>query len=192
MTQPFLITGLPRSRTAWMAEASRVVDRVHCQHDPLAWLPTWDRVFDLCWAYRPGLEYAGVSDHGFGFHLPAIMQRTAPRTLIIERPIAEVEDSLRRLGMEPGNICALLAEALTFEHPQIRRVAYSDLTDTSVVLACLAWLTPGAERSAGRIDWLQGINIQADVERQKASARRRAGDVRGNLVPTDYYDRFVA
>jgi hypothetical protein len=158
--EPFLITGLPRSRTAWMAAAAQN-DKSVCLHEPLRHAKKWTDVFDIAWALK-GFQYVGVSDHGMGFHLPEIMNRTAPRTLIIERPIAEVNASLARLGLPASNICDLLMEVLnTCRHPNILRVKYAHLESTEVVGHCLRHLMPDAVVCWERLFCLQRLNIQA-------------------------------
>ena len=191
MSNPFLIVGLPRSRTTWMAAAATIEGRSYCHHEPLRWLDRWDDLFTVIWNGRTSLEYLGVSDHGFGFFLPQIMERRAPRTLVIERPIAEVEASLRAIGIEPGNFCALLSEALTYVHPRIRRVGYADLENTGVVVNCLEWLMPGLAIDRARIERMQGENIQADVEAVLQDVAARRNDM-GNLLPADVLARLVA
>ena len=188
---PFLITGLPRSRTAWMAKACSVFGVSMCLHEPLRWLDRWEDVFTAIWRPRFALDFVGVSDHGFGFHLPAIMERLAPRTLIIERPIAEVEASWERVsGLPAGNFCTLLAECLAFDHPQIKRVGYADLDSTDTVLDCMAWLMPGLRVSRKEIDRLQGVNVQADIEGIIKEAVSRRDDL-PKLFPADILARLA-
>lgn len=162
MSKPFLITGLPRSRTAWMAAAA-TDGRAVCFHEPMAAMRRWDDVFEQIWHGRGSMQHVGIADHGLGFHLPAIMDRLGPRTLIIERPIAEVNTALARLGLPPTNFCDLLAEHLAFDHPRIRRVGYKDLEDAHEVRRCLEWLMPGQFIDQRRLARYQMLNIQADL-----------------------------
>lgn len=185
MSQPFLITGLPRSRTAWMAEIAHS-DRAVCFHEPMAHLARWDDVFGEIWGERWVRAFVGIADHGLGFHLPEIMRRAEPRTLIIERPIVEVEASLDLIGLLGSRLfLELLAAALAYQHPLIRRVPYASLADTSAVVECLQWLMPGAPIDAGRIAAMQGQNIQAleNIE------RGRAADM-ANFLPADVVARL--
>ena len=136
MSEPFLITGLPRSRTAWMAEIATDGDMA-CHHEPMTWLNRWDDIFTRIWGVADGPRYMGISDHLLGFYLPEIMARSMPRTLIIERPIGEVRVSLERLGQRAEPFCTMLLAALAYAHPLILRVAYGDLRDTATVARCL-------------------------------------------------------
>jgi hypothetical protein len=171
----FLITGLPRSRTAWMAVAATDGTAV-CYHEPTMHLARWDDVFDEIWHGHGGFEHVGISDHGLGFHLPEITRRQV-RTLIIDRPIAEVDASLARIGLGGSNFCDLLAEALAYRHSLIRRVPYAALADTDTVIACLDYLMPGAFIDPARIADLQGENIQADVHAAIRAGMARADDL---------------
>lgn len=187
--EPFLITGLPRSRTAWMAAAAQN-DKSVCLHEPTRYAAKWTDVFDIAWALK-GFQYVGASDHGLGFHLPEIMARTAPRTLIIERPIDEVNASLARLGLPASNFCELLMEVLnTCRHPNILRVKYAHLESPEVVGHCLAHLMPDAKQSWERLFCLQRLNIQAQGIDDVVAAGLRRGAHGGALVPPHILDRL--
>lgn len=173
MDHPFLITGLPRSRTAWMAVAA-TTDESLCEHEPLAKVTGWRDVMYTTWHRDGSYPYAGASDHALGFHLREIMETLAPRTLIIERPILMVEASLGRMGVPRSNFCTLLQEALAYEHPNIRRVPYRALSVTQAVIDCLEWLMPGLTFNVARIAYLQRLNIQAHLPAVMRDAERGA------------------
>jgi hypothetical protein len=188
VSEPFLITGLPRSRTAWMAEVA-TFGRAVCFHEPMARLERWSEIFAL-WGAQSGACFVGIADHGLGFFLPEIMRRAAPRTLIIERPIEEVEASLDLIGV-PGSrlFLELLSKALAYPHPRIGRVPYASLSDSNVVRYCLQWLMPGAPIDIDRIAAMQRENIQA-LENIQAG-RQRAADI-ANFLPADVIARLRA
>jgi hypothetical protein len=167
VTEPFLITGLPRSRTAWMAVAA-LNDQSICWHEPLAWLKQWEGALDL-WR-SSAHRYVGISDSALGFHLPEIIARASPRVLVIERDIAEVKASGAALGIGPSNYLTLLKAALVIDHPLIVRVPYDALTDDRVVASCLRHLMPRADIHMDRIKVLQRMNIQTDMERVNRDA----------------------
>lgn len=138
-------------------------DQAMCWHEPAAWMGRWDCVFDL---WRGGAHrYIGVSDSLLGFHLPAIVARAAPRILVIERDINEVEASGAALGIGRSNYCSLLQAALAYNHLSIERVPYVALTDDRTVAACLRHLMPDAVIDMDRIKMLQRMNVQTDMER---------------------------
>lgn len=168
MSKPFLITGLPRSRTAWMAVAASN-DQSVCWHEPLSWLGHWEAVFHAIWPGRDH-RYVGISDSALGFHLPEIIARVAPRVLVIERDIAEVEASGAALGIVQPKYLTLLKSALEYDHSLIERVPYEVLTDDRVVASCLRHLMPGASIHMDRIKMLQRVNIQTDMDRVNRDA----------------------
>lgn len=168
MSAPFLVTGLPRTRSAWLAVVA-TIDRSLCYHEPTSWLPRWQDVFDLWNASTH--RYTGISDNALGFHLPEIIARIAPRVLIIERDIGEVEASLdEALGMGRLNYCALLQSALDYDHPLIMRIPYAYLKDDRTVAECLTHLMPDLAVDMVRIKELQRMNIQTDMSRVKRLA----------------------
>jgi hypothetical protein len=168
MSEYYLITGLPRSRTAWMAAAA-TTDQSICWHEPLPRLSRWEDIFETIWR-RSRHRYVGISDSALGFHLPEIIARAAPRVLVIERDITEVEASGAAIGIVAPKYLTLLKAALGYVHPLIERVPYADLADDRVVAACLRHLMPKAVIHMDRIKALQGFNIQADLKHVKRHA----------------------
>ena len=187
MSEPFLITGLPRSRTAWFAAVASN-DRSICYHEPLSRLDRWEDIFSVVWCHQQA-EYVGISDHGLGFWLAEIMDRLAPRTLIIERPMEEVKASLTRIGVTQTNMCELLLEKLAVVHPRVMRVPYAALESVETVTRCLRHLMPTVNVNASRIRELQRLNIQADVKTTLADAQSRVRAV-DHFVPRDVLARL--
>ena len=122
----YLITGLPRSRTAWMAEFMP-----NCAHEPVGYM---QKIEDLQQVYS---DFDGVSDSGMGFWLGWILEHIKPRTVIIERPIEEVEASLMAMGtkLPATNFCDLLLEELAkfHDHPLVMRVPFNALGNVRVM-----------------------------------------------------------
>ncbi len=167
MPIPFLITGLPRSRTAWLAAAASA-DASICWHEPTAWLDRWQGAFDI---WRDGTHaHVGISDSGLGFHLPEIIERASPRVLVIERDMAEVEAFGVRQGYPRTNYLELLKGALAYDHPLIERVPFAALTNDRVVADRLKHLMPGMVVDMDRIAMLQRLNIQTDLARVNRDA----------------------
>lgn len=157
MFAPFWITGLPRSRTAWFAEAMRGA-RSSCFHELTAETRSFAE-FKARWLSGADQQHRGNSDSGCGLHIARIMDEIAPRTLIVERPIDEVERSLKALlGVDPPRRdLERLQEALAYSHPLIKRVRFSDLADRHALVEAVEWLLPGHGEAAGR---LADVNIQ--------------------------------
>ncbi len=147
----FLICGLPRSRTAWFACATGAYHEPISLHGP-GWISDWQ-------------DGEGVSDSGAAPYLPFILKTIKPRTLIVERPRAEVVTSLvRYFGRAEleDQIDALLdghIRGLATESDLIRRVPFADLHSLEVVEAALAWLEVKPPRNLAQ---LNHFNIQAD------------------------------
>lgn len=160
-----------------------------CFHEPMATMTRWEEVFDLIWHGRGSMRHVGIADHGLGFHLPAIMDRLGPRTLIIERPIAEVNASVAKLGLPPSNFCDLLAEYLAYQHPRIVRVPYAALQDPHEVRDCLQWLMPGAYIDLRRLGRYQILNIQADLKAAFPNARAAENNI-GGFIPAAALSRL--
>jgi hypothetical protein len=136
VTGRFLITGLPRSRTAWFAVATGALHEPISREGYEAFKPTWEADANL-----------GVSDAGACFHLAEIMADFAPKTLIVDRPLYAVRQSAMNAfrGIEYDHEALIstlgrMAVALDFQHPNVKRVAYADLAREKVVESCLAHL----------------------------------------------------
>lgn len=132
----FLVTGLPRSRTAWFALATGALHEPISQQGYAEFAPKW----------RDGM---GVSDAGAGMHLHAILSDLKPKTLIVERPCADVFASMityceGRFHLDRDALwgrLAMLEHALAeTDHPLIKRVRYADLEVPGVALSCMKWL----------------------------------------------------
>lgn len=189
MSEPFLITGLPRSRTAWLSVAA-TTDQSLCWHEPVGWLPRWQDTFTEIWGDQTH-RYVGASDSALGFHLQEIIERAAPRVLIVERALPDVEASLARLSDGPHGYCALLKARLGYAHPSIMRVPYHALAESRVVVQCLRHLMPEAVISQDRIRALQPLNIQADMTRFQQTLT--AGAERGiAMLGADVVDKLRA
>lgn len=117
----------------------------------------------------------GVSDSALGFHLGAILEAVQPRTLLIQRPVSDVVDSLRhRLGYTVAdwhhNLCVLDRALNTgVGHPLVKTVGYDDLKDPTVLADAIDWLVPGHSPIAIE---LKHMNVQADVAYSVEVARR--------------------
>jgi hypothetical protein len=151
----FLITGLPRSRTAWLAVATGAL------HEPIS-RDGW-ALFCRRWA-----DGTGVSDSGAAFHLPQIAAAYAPQVLIVERPYDDVVASLHRfcwgrVALDWAALAPRLAEAeamLAGHHGKTLRVAYEALNDIGVLRECFAHL--GVPEPAN-LEQLMHMNIQSDL-----------------------------
>ncbi len=185
--QPFLITGLPRSRTAWLSAVANTVPGAVCYHEPIEWVPSWQASLDL-WK-RDDRVYVGISDASLGFHLADILRSHRPRTLVIKRPIDAVVGSSAAIGMKSGvaRFCEVLDGRIRAaeNHQLVEVVSFDALRDPSVVVACLEHLMPGAVIDREKVEIFGRLNVQSDVERvtRVMGERARAGEIPALLGP---------
>lgn len=171
--RPFFITGLPRSRTAWLAVASTTGNSI-CHHEP--GFGDYESARDIWQA--PSAVRVGISDAGLGLHIRRIVDDIAPRVLIVDRDLEAVLASFERyadtdLGEARTAVrdrLRLLGDALQYQHPSIFRVRFEDLTSQSVVTDCMAWLGVAPLN----LPQLMHLNIQSDLGFNLAKLRAQA------------------
>lgn len=168
MSERFLITGLPRSRTAWLSVAA-TTQRSICLHEPTAHVSSYSALRDL---WRPSFgHYLGFSDSSLSLWLGRILADVKPRTLIVYRKPGEVLTSflnyMQTSGVEinakdVGDYLGGLQEEIFKyrNHPLVRVLSFEDLNDYDKVLGSLTWLIPGNEFPDLRA--LMAMNIQVD------------------------------
>lgn len=172
MRSPFLITGLPRSRTAWFSLACTTPVSI-CHHEPTRTTRSFDDLKNL-WAASPR-TYVGMSDHGLGFQLARILAEIEPRTLIVERDVVAVWRSLGNYLPDDMQMSARAADSFLADlqasldksksHPLVKRVPFESLNDYSVMIDCLEWLMPGGDFE--RVSSLMDMSVQVRVEATK-------------------------
>lgn len=175
MSQPFLITGLPRSRTAWFAVTAGTGRGVLCRHEASADCQSFGELIAM-WR-NPAYQHVGISDHALGFQLERILRAAVPRTLVIDRPIGDVRASILAFmaGVEISvpaidHFLECLSEALALPHPLVRHIAYRDLQDRDALIDAFSWILPGVEICD--MDDLMRMNIQVDRAYALERARR--------------------
>lgn len=191
----FLITGLPRSRTAWFAAVANTVPGAICHHEPMERFTSWQASLSL-WLSRDR-EWVGISDSALGLHLEEILRSHRPRTLVIKRDPQEVAGSLEAMGIG-GNArryCDILAGRLRrcSDHDLVKVVPFDALKDPAVIRSCLWHLMPGASIDGDRIEVFQRLNVQADMRhvRKAWAAQAKAGYVPDLLGPDVYAELCV-
>jgi hypothetical protein len=163
----FLITGLPRSRTSWFAVVTGA------DHETFSRSNTFPSGA-IIWPSN----LRGISDSGAAMTFRDGMAAMPVRTLIIERPKADVIESLRRYvhphALDWKKVDALLDQALDqlrLDHPLIRRTSFYSLNSIDEVRACLSWLKVPEPPNL----WmLMHMNIQSDLNWNMAMLRQRA------------------
>ena len=169
----FFVTGLPRSRTAWMA-AFLSTGETLCYHEPSYKISKIDQLptlFDSTF-----YKHLGISDSGLGFHIEWILENVKPRTLIIERDVEEVKASLKEhmgVPMEHFYYCELLHETLAQfrNHPLVKWVSFNSLVHKRVMQDIYWWLMPGSAFDEER--WEQFANLHIEVDLPKIIERTK-------------------
>lgn len=173
---PFLITGLPRSRTAWMSAMCMMIPDAVCFHEPIEYAPSWEQSLEV-WNAFPQYKFVGISDSGLGYHLEKIIKSHNPRILIIDRPLSEICNSLSKIGIKDEKASEVLHKRLSLiaQNDSIMRVKFSDLDEK--IQECLDHLMPGAELDPVKIFQMQRLNVQVDIDRVKFAAVDRLLDL---------------
>lgn len=148
----FLVFGLPRSMTTWAANWL-TTDNTICWHDPAAVMPPWQ-----CDQRSSSKRYRGMSCTGSWLFTDWVNEHPAP-TLVIERPVEEVNASLQRLGLEP------LADELLERFSWLPgvRVSCKDLLDGAVARDVWNYLLPDVPYDVERHMQLRDMVVLTDV-----------------------------
>lgn len=167
MSAPFLITGLPRSRTAWWSVVATTPQSI-CRHEPLKDSNSFEELAAV-WS-DPKVDYVGVSDSGLVPVLHRVMEEIQPRTLIVDRPAAEAlrsfDNYMRGVPFD-RRAAALYFEASAkalrcfHDHPLVKVVKFADMNDPDAVVQAYRWLMPKNTWPV-RFELLH-INVQVDV-----------------------------
>lgn len=167
--RPFLITGLPRSRTAWMA-AFMSTGSVLCKHEPIkALYDISDLPATLESEYH---SHMGASDSGAGFFMPWIMENIDPPTVVIERDVDDVRDSLDAIDLPMGEALDVLLDKLHAykNHPRVLWVTFDSLNDKRIMQKIWFHLVPGVPFDDERYEQFNEFRIEADVAEVKRFA----------------------
>lgn len=167
--KPFLITGLPRSRTAWMA-GFFCTGNVFCVHEPLKDL------YDITEAKRVFQSdfhsHVGASDSGAGFFLPWLMENINPPTLIIERDPEFVAKNMAENGVPCDRAIKVLhAKLLEFRHhPNVLWVPFESLSNRRIMEKIWFHLLPGVPFDAERYEQFNDLHIEISIPKLKEHA----------------------
>ena len=189
----FLITGLPRSRGAWLSAVANMSAGVECFHEPCAEMDGWQDIRHI-WTERDHRDpqYVGISDSMLGFHLPEILDKYSPQVLIIDRDIDEVHASLARMGIPQTRYCELLKERLdAIDDRRVVRVPFHDMRSPRVVMTVLQHLIPYTRIQPGKVFEMMHLNIQEDIKRTMRLAVERAGKM-DRFIPAEVIRELVA
>lgn len=143
----FVVTGLPRSATTWLA-VLLTTDRSLCLHDPFAlgWPDKWERD-----GRRFGISCTGV------YLMPEILARQDCPIAIIERDPDECAASLEGIGYKPEGLAKLKA---MLEKAEGWRFPFADLWDEAKAAALWDFLLPGLPFDRLRYRQLSQMKIE--------------------------------
>lgn len=173
--QPFLVLGLPRCRTAWLAEFLSMPGR-RCLHEPSK---TYTGIEDLEAALAD--DRAAIADSALTLRWRDILRlRPAARIVVMHRPLRDILRSLDTIGLRlPGTervLDILERERMALlAHGGVMSVAFEALEREEVCADIFRWCHH-AEMPRRR--WLQwgGVRVQANVPEMLAIiAGNRAG-----------------
>ena len=211
---PFLILGLPRSRTKWLATFLSYRDW-HCGHEELLRCRSFD---DLrSWLAQPCTGSAETSAAPFWRLIPKLAP--AARIVVVRRPVDEVIASLLRFGLfDPAALTVAMRRAdakldqAEARLPGVLSVRYSDLTDEAMCARVFEHCLP-YEHDAAWWSACAAINMQIDLramlryfmahrpqlEKLAAQAKHRMlaalrepGELDGITFQTEPFDAFYA
>lgn len=180
MSTPFFITGIPRSRTSWLANLFTTGDSF-CHHDATRLgvdLPTIRAAMDSVHT-----KYAGDSDSGLLFcWADVVKEYPAARWVIVLRNLTEAEASFKKyfdgrlyggVRLDRYNSTDIFKElarrlsVLTADLPLENRliVDFRDLDNPATVKAIWNWATPENAWSDQRFEMLNTLQVNPYPEK---------------------------
>lgn len=164
----FFIAGLPRSRTAWLANLFTYKD-AYCFHEARRHVKDMYGMRELFASKREG--YVGTSDSSLPFYYEDIREMMPTAKLaIVERSPDEVLESLYGLFEENEQFINVvektqkkLEEIKHKYSPHV--ISFEDLDDPKKVEELWYHLLPGVEFDIGRYEMLNELNIEINKEK---------------------------
>lgn len=186
---PYFITGLPRSRMAWLSNAMTYGDST-CLFEPMSKCKDFPETATLKeMLASTGTSIAGSSDCTYAVFTDQIIKNfPGAKCVVVVRDVRDSIAGMNKLGFLAdtrfydaalGGICAML------RWPQTLRVEYNGLSDPSIGEAIWNHCVPGIPFNRNRWAQLSELNVQvqpaieqAKVAKLSAQARRFFGDLR--------------
>jgi hypothetical protein len=158
--EPFFIFGMPRSRTAWLANLF-CTDSVHCFHE-ISKAPPWDIRKTL---ESSAKDFVGLSEPNMLLFAEAMELYPGSRVVVIERAFHDVTNSLLlRAHAE------IVAEVMRQQIEAIGKIClerhqyygFNELDDIDRVLSLWNYLVPRVVPDVERIKQLMQFNVQVN------------------------------
>ncbi len=166
---PFLVLGLPRSRTAWLARFL-TYGEYHCAHEQLRHLRSVDDA--RAWLAQ---DFTGTAETGAAPWWRLIRHlRPDVRVLIVRRPVAEVVASVLALdlsGLVTTSITGLMRDMQRLDRcldrierrvPGVLSVRYADLASEATCAAVFEHCLPYRHDPSWWSRWAS-VNVQTDM-----------------------------
>jgi hypothetical protein len=157
--QPFFIFGMPRSRTAWLANLF-CCDAVHCFHE-ISKRPPWDIQKTL---ESSAKDWVGLSEPNMLVFEEAVGLYPEARVAVIDRPVFEVYNSLKRFVPDAivKTVMHQQGEAMEAARQQggARWFKYDDLNSVDHLLSMWNYLAPRVVPDMERTLQLMQFNVQ--------------------------------
>lgn len=164
---PYLVLGLPRSRTFWLAKFLSRPERM-CEHDPSVRFRSRRDVEQYFWAGGAAATDTALSRIWPSFDLSHVL------VVVVHRPLFEVCASLRRLGLPTEGMAAAERQLAGIRGMHIKA---ADLDEEriaeAVYQACTGRLAP-----AGRWREMIGRNLQCDAGQVAQAAAANQNGIR--------------
>lgn len=168
MGDPFLITGLPRSRTFWLSKLAAVETVSVCEHEPSMRMGGLEDLYNYFNDRMATHRYVGISDCLVSPMLEQILQIMPMPTLIVMRPPDEVAQSLTFHGLYPDRLpLGMNGIARVLTHPRVKIIAYKDLANSYKVRAALRHVMPDYKMPMERIEAFQKDVLTIDAEENR-------------------------
>lgn len=163
----FYITGLPRSRTAWLANLMTNKDSF-CFHEPVKYVQqSTQEIEEYLDEKTMDYRYTGVCDSSIPFYNDNSFINPDEPLLVVVRPIEEVIESMKKLNgqslshnIQLANKASDNLEKFTEYHTNKMYVNSEDLDNPSTVESVMRFLTPDADIDTDRINELVNVKVE--------------------------------
>lgn len=163
MSQPFIITGLPRCREAWLSVLT-TTDRTLCRFHPLLGISDKEELPHLF--ESTFYSHVGLADSSLSLFLGYLLKTVKPKVVIVDRDIEDVLVSQERIGAPRSNVPELMRQELLKyrEHPDVLWVPYETLDRKRTIQRIFFHLLPGIPFDEERYESLAKMKIGIHLE----------------------------
>ena len=113
-------------------------------------------------------DHNGCADSAMTLWLDEILEKVGPRTLIVERPLAEAERSALKAypNVLATNVCEIIQRKLdeVGQHPLVLRIPYHKMDDLPTMRRAFWHLRPGVAFDEGRFLKMRNERIVSDCK----------------------------